>query len=223
MIGWWCLLPARLIIRTACGYLGAVAASLWSRSTGGAMSYARELLSTSRAHQRRRRRAGRRHRRGQRLRPGLVADTDADLSEHDLARDGHVHPAVPELRRCLHRHRRGHQPPGGLRRRCGQAAAAGLRGHLPQLRRRVRAPRPAPCACGLSRSLPALRAGLPGPPGCPGVRVSPFRRALAAAVIGPALHRRHTGDVQARRSHGYQSAARPIDQRDPDRAAERAP
>ena len=43
-----------------------------------------------------------------------TADTDADLGEPNLARDGHVHPAVPGLRRYLHRHRRGPQPPGGV-------------------------------------------------------------------------------------------------------------
>jgi len=64
-----------------------------------------------------------------------ITDTDADLGEQNPDRDDQVHPAVPGLRRCLHRRRRGGQPSDGLRRRRHQAAAASLRGHLPELRR----------------------------------------------------------------------------------------
>lgn len=61
-----------------------------------------------------------------------TADVDADLGEQDLAEI--VHPAVPGLRRCLHRHCRGRKPPRGVRRQRGPAAARGLRGHLRELR-----------------------------------------------------------------------------------------
>ncbi len=63
------------------------------------------------------------------------ADNAADLGEQNVYRDGQMHPAVPGLRRDLHRHRGGHQPPDGVRRRCHPAAAGGLRGHLQELRR----------------------------------------------------------------------------------------
>jgi len=42
-----------------------------------------------------------------------ITDTDADLGEQNPDRDDQVHPAVPGLRRRLHRHRRGHQRPAG--------------------------------------------------------------------------------------------------------------
>ena len=79
---------------------------------GGAMSYARQTAGHLPRHrQRRRRRAGRHHRRAQRLRPGLHRRRRRRLERAEPGRDGQVHPAVPGLRRCLHRHRRGHQPP----------------------------------------------------------------------------------------------------------------
>jgi ferredoxin len=94
-----------------------------------------------------------------------TADVDADLSEQNLA----------EIIRCIQlcldcvdvcTATLGVKPPGGLRRRRHQAAAAGLRGHLHQLRRRVRAACPALRALpGLRAGLPALRASLPGTAG----------------------------------------------------------
>jgi hypothetical protein len=67
-----------------------------------------------------------------------AADTDADLSEDNLA------DMVRCIRLCLHctdictATVRGDQPPSRIRRRGHRAAAGSLRGHLPQLRRRMR-------------------------------------------------------------------------------------
>ena len=95
-----------------------------------------------------------------------TADADDDLSEQNVTEIGQVHPAMPGLRRRLHRHRRSHEPPDGLRRRRHEAAAGSLRGHMQQLRQRVRAACPDSRALPrLRRGLPALRAGLPGAPG----------------------------------------------------------
>jgi ferredoxin len=95
-----------------------------------------------------------------------TADADDDLSEQNLAE------LVKCIRLCLDcadvcaATVGGHQPPDRVRRRRHQAGAGGLRGHLQELRRRVRAACPdARALPGLRRGLPALRAGLPRPPG----------------------------------------------------------
>ena len=64
-----------------------------------------------------------------------IADVDADLSEQDLTE------MVKCIRLCLDcadvctATARGGKPPGGLSTQRRQAAAGGLRGHLPELRR----------------------------------------------------------------------------------------
>jgi hypothetical protein len=66
------------------------------------------------------------------------------------------------------------------------AAAAGLRGHLQELRRRVRAACPALRALpGLRAGLPALRAGLPRVPGRPEITHRAFCRTLAHPPPSP--------------------------------------
>jgi hypothetical protein len=95
----------------------------------------------------------------------------------------------------------GVKPPGGLRRRRHQAAAAGLRGHLHQLRRRVRAACPALRALpGLRAGLPALRAGLPRAPGRPEIAHRPFWRALAHPPPSPIPLRHHARYTAGMRS-----------------------
>ena len=61
------------------------------------------------------------------------ADNAADLSAK-RGRDGHVHPVVHGLRRCLHRHLAGHRPRDRERRQPHPATAGVLRGYLPELR-----------------------------------------------------------------------------------------
>ncbi len=112
------------------------------------------------------RRAGHHHGRAHRVRPGLHRRRRRRLERAERRRAGQVHPAVPGLRRRLRRHRQGRQPPDRVRRRRHQAAVGGLRGHLQELRRRVRAPCPeARTLPGVRRGLPALRAGVPRAPG----------------------------------------------------------